>query len=92
MTARTGPGARADMEMFGSLTRLLARFDLRVPPNLAGAFRAIATVEGTLRALDPEFDVMAEGTRFADEHLGSITNPLDFIEAVKDEAMKALPI
>ena len=91
MTARTGPGARADMEMFGSLTRLLARFDLRVPPNLAGAFRAIATVEGTLRALDPEFDVMAEGTRFADEHLGSITNPLDFIEAVKDEAMKALP-
>lgn len=91
MTARTGPGARADMEMFGSLTRLLARFDLRVPPNLAGAFRAIATFEGTLRALDPEFDVMAEGTRFADEHLGSITNPLDFIEAVKDEAMKALP-
>lgn len=91
MTARTGPGARADMEMFGSLTRLLARFDLRVPPNLAGAFRAIATVEGTLRALDPEFDVMAEGPRFADEHLGSITNPLDFIEAVKDEAMKALP-
>jgi ubiquinone biosynthesis protein len=91
MSARTGPGARADMEMFGALTRLLARFDLRVPPNLAGAFRAIATIEGTLRALDPDFDVMTEGTRFADEQLRSMANPLEFIEAVKDEAMKALP-
>lgn len=91
MAASTGPGARFDMELFGTLTRLLARFDLRVPPNLAGAFRAIATLEGTLRALDPGFDVMAAGTDFADAHLGTMLNPLEFAGVVKEEAMKALP-
>jgi len=91
MLATTGPGTRADATMFTALTLVLARHDLRVPPNLAGAFRSIATLDGTLRMLDPDFDLISKGTDFADEELSRSFTPTRVAEMLKDEAIKAVP-
>jgi ubiquinone biosynthesis protein len=68
-----GPGgtgsAGEGMRMFADLVRIVAGFGLAVPPAVAAVFRALATGEGTLTALAPGFDVVAEARRFATERL-----------------------
>jgi ubiquinone biosynthesis protein len=57
---RLGPGQKADADLFADLLGLLVRFDLAVDPQLAGLFRALATLEGTLRLLDADFDLIEQ--------------------------------
>ena len=64
-----GPGGSPGMRMFADLVRIVAGFGLAVPPAVAAVFRALATGEGTLTALAPGFDVVAEARRFAAERL-----------------------
>lgn len=52
-----GAGARG--AMFGSLFRLVTDAGLAVPPQVAAAFRTFSSLEGTLRLLDPGFDLVA---------------------------------
>src|SRR4051794_3363048 len=59
-----GPGRAPDLALFTGLFRVVADFRLSVPPPVAAVFRALATVEGTLAALDPGFDVAAESRAF----------------------------
>jgi ubiquinone biosynthesis protein len=44
---------------------LLAGYGLAFDPQLAGAFRALVTLEGTLRTLDPTFELVGEMKRLA---------------------------
>jgi ubiquinone biosynthesis protein len=64
-----GPGAGADLAMFGELLRLTTRHGLTVPPEAAAVFRSLATLQGTLASFAPEFDVVAEARRFATDDL-----------------------
>lgn len=54
------PGQKAGADLFADLLGLLMRFDLAVDPQLAGLFRALATLEGTLRLLDADFDLIEQ--------------------------------
>jgi ubiquinone biosynthesis protein len=58
------PGATPDLAMFADLFRLLASNKLSAPPALGAVFRAVTTVEGTLRQLAPGFNLVAESRRF----------------------------
>lgn len=58
IATRLGPGQKPDADLFADLLGLLVRFDLAVGPQLAGLFRALATLEGTLRLLDADFDLI----------------------------------
>jgi ubiquinone biosynthesis protein len=58
------PGATPDLAMFADLFRLLAGNKLSAPPALGAVFRAVTTLEGTLRQLAPGFDLVAEARRF----------------------------
>lgn len=60
LSARSAP----DLAMFADLFRLLAGNKLSAPPALGAVFRAVSTVEGTLRQLSPGFDLVAESRRF----------------------------
>lgn len=51
--------------MFTALFRMLTRFDLAVPPEVAAVFRAMATIEGTLDRLAPGFNILDESKAFA---------------------------
>lgn len=75
MARHLGPAAHPDAEMFSSLFRLLTRFGLTVPPEVAAVFRSLATLEGTLTRLSPGFNLVDEArgvaTRMVTERLAS---------------------
>ncbi|WP_077801661.1 AarF/ABC1/UbiB kinase family protein [Streptomyces sp. JHA26] len=75
MAQHLGAGARPDSETFTALFRMLSRFGLAVPPEIAAVFRALATVEGTLTQLAPGFDLLEEARAFA---VGMVTEDLRF--------------
>ncbi|MFJ7205915.1 ABC1 kinase family protein [Streptomyces sp. NPDC098789] len=65
MARHLGVGAQPDTEMFTALFRMLSRFGLAVPPEVAAVFRALATIEGTLTQLAPGFNLLDEARGFA---------------------------
>ncbi len=91
MARHLGPGAALDVTAFARIVAILADNGLAVPAELATAFRAIATVEGTLRVLSAEFDLIAEASAFADERIAAATAPAAAARALFDEVQHALP-
>lgn len=85
-------GARPDLEMFTDLFRIVSSFGLAVPPEIAAVFRALATLEGTLTALDPRFDVVAEARAFANRQLAERLEPVSLREQATREAVSLLPV
>jgi ubiquinone biosynthesis protein len=53
MARHLNPGAAADVETFTDLFRLVASYQLMVPPEVAAVFRALATLEATLAGSPP---------------------------------------
>ncbi len=87
-----GVGAAVDMTMFSELVRLAAAYGLAVPPEVATAFRAFATMDGSLRVLDPAFDLVAQARSFAGDHLRAKFSPSSVQEMVTDELATVLPL
>lgn len=92
MSRRLGPGSRLDPSMFAEVVGILAEFGITVPSELTVPFRTIATVEGSLRILDPEFDFVAEAGSYAQLRIDEAKKPLSVAKAFGDELMAALPI
>lgn len=86
------PGTAPDVEMFTDLLRLVSDYGLAVPPEVAGVFRALATMEGTLAGLAPGFDIVAESRAFASSQLASQINPTTLRQTATDELLALLPI
>jgi ubiquinone biosynthesis protein len=82
----------ADATMFAELFRIVARHRLEVPPEFAAVFRALSTLEGTLTALSPGFDIVAEAERFGRAQLSELTAPGSVKAALSEEAMALLPM
>jgi len=87
-----GAGMTPDASMFNSLLRLLVSFGLVFQPVIGGVFRAMMTLEGTLIALSPGFDMVAETKDLAGSWLGQMLSPTSLREAATDEALGLLPI
>jgi ubiquinone biosynthesis protein len=87
-----GVGATADMTMFTELVRVAATYGLAVPSEVAAAFRAFATMDGTLRLLDPGFDMVAQARSFATDHLRARFSPSSLQDMVTDELVALLPL
>ncbi|MDG9720221.1 AarF/ABC1/UbiB kinase family protein [Streptomyces sp. DH24] len=87
--ASSGPPGR---EMFTDLFLLVAQYGLTVPPEVAAAFRALATVEGALNRLVPGFDLVEEARTFASTELARRLSPRQLTRSVFDEAAAVLPM
>src|SRR6266508_855468 len=92
MARHLSPGATLDVELFTDLFRLLASYDLMVPPEVAAVFRALATLEATLAQLAPGFDIVAESRAFAAAQLTSQLQPTSLRQAANDELPTLLPM
>lgn len=55
-----GPGARPDAAALAKLFTVVRTHGVLVHPQVAAVLRAIGTLDGTLRLLDPALDVMTE--------------------------------
>ena len=78
--------------MFADLFRIVARHELAVPAEFAATFRALSTLEGTLTALAPGFDIVAEAERFGQARLREELGPASLKDAATDEIMALLPM
>ncbi|MGV9844842.1 ABC1 kinase family protein [Streptomyces fungicidicus] len=87
--ASSGPPGR---EMFSDLFLLVAQYGLTVPPEVAAAFRALATVEGALGRLVPGFDLVEEARAFAATELSRRLSPQHLSRSLADEAAAVLPM
>ncbi|XVS63587.1 ABC1 kinase family protein [Actinosynnema sp. CA-299493] len=92
MARHLGTGMRPDVEMFGDLFTLVYRHGLSIPPEIAAVFRALATVEGTLAALSPGFDIVAESRSFADEQFSAHLTPESLKRTMTEELHAVLPM
>jgi ubiquinone biosynthesis protein len=53
--------------LLNDLLELAARFQLRIPPDIFLMLKAISTVEGVGRMLDPQFDMIAQAAPFIEQ-------------------------
>ena len=88
MARHLAAGVAPSPAMFSDLLALIAEHGLTVPPEAAGAFRALATLEGTLRRIDPSFDMVADARAIARKQLDARSAG----DAVRDELLAAAPI
>jgi ubiquinone biosynthesis protein len=89
---RLGPGMKPGTELFADLLALLVRFDLTIDPQLAGLFRALATLEGTLRLLTADFDLIEEAEKAAAELGLGLPSPGAAAGDLTDDLLELLPV
>ncbi|MBB5955247.1 ubiquinone biosynthesis protein [Saccharothrix tamanrassetensis] len=92
MARHLGAGMRPDVDMFGDLFKLVYRYGLSIPPEIAAVFRALATAEGTLGALSPGFNIVVESRAFADKQFSERLTPESLRRTVTEELYSMLPM
>jgi ubiquinone biosynthesis protein len=78
--------------MFGDLFLIVSRFGLRIPPEIAAVFRALATLEGTLGVLSPGFNIVVESRSFAAEQISERLSPESVQRTFTEELQAVLPM
>jgi ubiquinone biosynthesis protein len=84
-------GVTPDVRMFTDLFRIVADYELAVPPEIAAVFRALATMEGSLTQLAPGFDIVAEARRFGTQQLAARLSPAAIKQTAADELAALVP-
>ena len=92
LAQRLGPGSRQDAAAFADLLVLVTSFGLAFDPQLAGVFRALMTLEGTLRTLDPNFTLVEEVKALSANVGRNMFGREAFQNAVRDDILKLGPI
>ena len=91
MALHLAGGAAPTADMFTDLFRLVSRFELAIPPEIAAVFRALATLEGTLTQLAPGFNITDEARQYATAHLAAQLSPEAVQKTAADELIALLP-
>ena len=92
LTQHLGPGMVTDAAMIRDLLTVLAHVGAAFPPVIAGVFRALITLAGTLRTLAPGFDMAAEGQSAARQLAGDQFAPESLRAAAAGELLTLLPM
>ncbi|WP_338018301.1 ABC1 kinase family protein [Streptomyces taklimakanensis] len=85
-------GTPPSREMFTDLFLIVAQYGLTMPPEVAAAFRALTTLEGSLNRLVPGFDIVEEARSFASSELTRRLSPRHLGRSLTDEAAAVLPM
>src|SRR5699024_1878669 len=67
------------------LFQLVARHRLGIPPQLAAAFRAVATLEGTLAVLSPGFDLVGRAREAGQRQFAAALAPGELKQSAERE-------
>ncbi|MFG3343254.1 ABC1 kinase family protein [Glycomyces sp. NPDC048151] len=85
-------GTAPDLRMFTELFRIIAKYRIAIPPELAAVFRALATLEGCLTAIDPGFDLVGQARRAGEEYAEQHLRPAAVKDLIAEEAADLLPV
>ncbi len=83
-------------ELIYSLFTVVRKFGLNFYPSVSVALRALVTLDGTLRVVDPTFDIFQEAKLFSNEYVKSslkrpFKNPGATMERLEEEVALILP-
>jgi ubiquinone biosynthesis protein len=92
LSRRLGPGSTLDASAFAEVMAVLSAHGLSAPPQLTVAFRALATVEGTLRVLSPDFDIVAAASDYARDRITRAQRPSAIARTAAEELTALLPL
>lgn len=85
-------GQVPDAGMFTDLFKLVSAHGIAIPREIAAAFRALATVEGTLSDLAPGFHIVDEARAFASAQATSGLEPDGLQDALIRELIPLMPV
>jgi ubiquinone biosynthesis protein len=92
MARHLSPGATPSVQTFTDLFRIMVEHTLSIPPEIAAVFRALATLEGTLQQLAPEYNPVDQTRSFAGRYLARQLDPAATRQAVTQELTTLLPM
>ena len=92
LTRDLGPGMTPDAGLIRDLLSVLGHAGVAFPPMIAAVFRAMMTLDGTLRALAPGLDMSAEAQAIARELAGEQLAPASLRDAATTELLTLLPM
>ncbi|MDI5967950.1 AarF/UbiB family protein [Streptomyces sp. SL13] len=91
MAVHFAPGSLPDIQVFTALFRLVAAHGLKIPPEVATVFRALATLEGTLVRIRPGFNLVEQAQGMVRKQLAG-GGPEAVRQAVGGELAGALAV
>ncbi|QIS03528.1 phosphotransferase [Nocardia brasiliensis] len=89
---RGGFGARGSIALFTEMIGLIAAAGFAIPGQVAGVFRTLASVEGTLLLLDPAFDLLVAARHASEDILAPMLAPERLAIRAKGQALAVLPV
>ncbi len=92
MARRLGPGAAPSAAMLSDMMQLLFTFGIALPAEFGTFFRALITLEGTLRTLSPGYLVIDEAQKLATEWARERLAPSSVRELATKELLSLAPI
>jgi ubiquinone biosynthesis protein len=90
LMVETDVGGRFDPKAIPAILSLMSRHGLRVPRSMTTLSRALLTLDGTLKIIDPMFDMSTEATALVGELDADAMSMTD--DLVKHELLRALPV
>jgi ubiquinone biosynthesis protein len=92
MARHLAVGLPPSAEIFTDLFRLASRFRLAIPPEIGTVLRALATLEGTLSELEPDFDIVTQAREYAATHVTAQLTPKTVQKTAADELLALAPV
>ena len=78
--------------LFSDLFSLVVRHGLSVPPQLAAVFRALGALEGTLRQIDPDLDLVSASRRVGRDFAREQLEPQALRASAEEQLARMLPL
>ena len=92
MAQHLGPGMASDPALVRSVTAMLASTGIGFPPSIGAVFRALVTLDGTIRTIAPGFDLAIESEAVAQQFMGEQLTPASLRDAAEHELLTLLPM
>ena len=92
LARRLGVGMATNAALFSDLFHILLDFGLAMPGEIGGVFRAMVTLEGTLRLLAPDFQIMEETRALAADWLRDSLTPASMQQSLQEELTSLMPV
>ncbi|MGH2389687.1 MAG: hypothetical protein ACRDIE_15915 [Chloroflexota bacterium] len=89
---RTGFGGRGSAGMFASLFKLISVHRFAIPPQIAAAFRALGALEGTLRMISKDIDIVATARVQGRDIMGRALKPGNLRQSLERQLLGLLPV
>ena len=89
---RHGLGPLGATGLFPELFGLVVRHGFAVPPQLAATFRSLGALEGTLRLIDPELDLVGAARAAGRELIEERLAPTQVRAGIEEQLAQLLPV